>query len=124
MAKNRKFANGRQLSLVCADPAVPVSGDPVRFGEIGAVALTDERTDGTTTVDFGPAVYRLNVHDNLAGGVLVGQKIYYEDTAHGSPATKLGNQVTGAEGFFGYAMQALGNGVTGVIDVLLTRRAL
>lgn len=124
MAKNRKYANGRQLAVVCNDPAIPASGDPVRFGEIGGVALNNEDAAGLTVVDFGPAVYNMTVHDNLAGGILVGQKIYYEDTAHGSPLTKLGNQVTGAEGFFGYAMEALGNGVTGVIAVLLSRRAL
>ena len=116
-----------QLTLACSDPAVPAAGDAVRLGEIGGVALTNEDAAGNTVVDFGPAVYTLNVHDNLSGGILVGQKIYYEDTAHGSPAsqvTHLGNRVTGAEAFFGYALTALGDGVTGAVTVFITRRAL
>ena len=70
-----------------------------------AFSLPD--TAGKTVVDFGPAIYTLNLHDNLTGGILVGQKIYYEDTAHGSLGsqfTHLGNRATGAEAFFGVAL--------------------
>lgn len=124
MAKNRKFANGRQLSVVCNDPAVPASGDPVRWGEIVGVALNNETADGLTVVDFGPAVYSLIVFDEATGGVLVGQKIYYDDTAGGAPATKLTNLVTTAEAFAGYAMTAIGNGLSALVDVMITRRGL
>jgi predicted RecA/RadA family phage recombinase len=50
MAKNRKYARGNQLSLVCTQPATPASGDPVLVGQLPTVALTAEQADGTTTV--------------------------------------------------------------------------
>lgn len=114
-----------QLTVACSDPAIPAAGDVIRFGEIGGVALINEDA-GKTVVDFGPAVYTLNVHDNLAGGILVGQRIYYEDTAHGAlgSLTHLGNRATGAEAFLGYALTPLGDGLTGPVDVFISRRAL
>jgi predicted RecA/RadA family phage recombinase len=124
MARNRKFANGRQLAVVCNDPATPASGDPVRWGKIGGVALIAENADGETVVDFGPAVYTLPIFDEATGGVLVGGEVWYDDTGAGSPSTKLTNLTTGAEAFFGYSMTALGNGVTGNADILVSRRGL
>lgn len=126
MGRTRKytFKGPTQLSVACTDPATPAAGDPCRLGPIAGVALTTEDAAGLATVDFGDSVHTLSVHDNATGGVLVGQIIYYEDTAHGSPVTKLGNLVTGAEAMLGYALTALGNGVTGNVDVLVTGRRL
>jgi len=127
MAKTRKYKFGApvQLAVAVTDPTTPAAGDPVRFGTMAGVALTaKDSVTGLTTVDFGESVHTLQVFDELTGGVLAGQAIYYDDTAAGSPTTKLTNQVTGAEAFLGIAITTLGNGATGAVDVLVGRRAL
>lgn len=124
MAGNEKLHQGRYLSVACSDPATPATGDPVRIGKIGGVAMTTEDAAGNATIDIGPAVYSLSVFDEATGGVTLFQEIWYDDTGAGSPSTKLSNLTTGAEAFFGYALSTLGNGVTGLVDVLVTRRGL
>ncbi len=122
MATNRKQKPGYQLSVVCSNPATPSSGDPVRFGELTGVALTDEsdagNATGYTTVDFGPAVWELTVDDNESGGIAVGDPIYYHDTPTGSPTTNLNNSSTGMDAFFGVALEAVSSNATTAIDVL------
>jgi predicted RecA/RadA family phage recombinase len=117
MAKNKVFANGRQLSLVCSDPATPSSGDPVVVGQIPGVALTDERADGTTTVDM-EGVFDLSVKGqewngtalaNIAVGA--GDKLYY--TAGRTPVLDRDNRGV----YFGYALEAVAAGATTTIRV-------
>lgn len=47
MASNLKYHDARILTGIAAtDPATPTSGDPVVFGQIPGVALTDEGAGG------------------------------------------------------------------------------
>jgi predicted RecA/RadA family phage recombinase len=118
MAKNRKFANGRKLSVICSHPTTPVSGDPVRVGKLAGVALIDEEADGTTTVDF-EGVYEINVDDDAATGIAPGDTLYYQDAATGSPATNVNNNATTPEAIFGTALGTLSANATGKINVRL-----
>lgn len=122
MATNRKQKDGLHLSVVVSDPAAPDSGDPVRFGSFTGVALTDEGDGGNdstkTSVDFSPSVWDVSVDDNEGTGVAVGDAIYYHDTATGTPATNLNNTATGANAFFGTALETVGANATTTIEVL------
>lgn len=116
MAINKRFERGDQLSLVVTDPASPVSGDPVRFGEIVGVATTDERSDGTTSVDFA-GVYALSVKGVDGGGnsaVALGDRIYYVD----ADTPKLSKKAAGR--FVGFALQTVNAGATATIQVRLS----
>jgi hypothetical protein len=116
MAKIRKFANGRQLSLPVTSGVV--SGDPVNPGGLlTGVALTDRDSAGNATVDFG-GVYTLSCkgETNAAAGsaIAVGDALYF--TAGHTP--KIDKYTTGT--FFGYALSTLGSGSTGNVDVLVS----
>lgn len=120
MATNMTFADGDQLSVICSAPATPGSGDPVLFGQRPGVALTDERSDGTTTVKFS-GVFLLEVEGaNNAGNVAVaaGDILYYDAAA----TVKINKDNTNGVRF-GYAGDgsASGNlvasGATGTIPV-------
>jgi predicted RecA/RadA family phage recombinase len=113
MAKNMVHRDAKQLSVVCTHPATPASGDPVRFGERCGVALTDERTGGDTSVQFGGS-FNLSVKGVDAGGnsaVALGDKLYYVD----ADTPKLSKKVAGH--FFGYAAAAITSGATATIQV-------
>lgn len=121
MATNEIY-DGGPLSVVCSNPAAPAAGDPVRYGQLTGVALTDEagggNATGYTTVDFGMKVWDLYVFDEATTGVAVGDPIFYDDTAGGDPATHLTNVATGMEGYFGVALEAVGANATTKINVL------
>lgn len=123
MATNRRKANGRKLSVVASNPTTPVSGDPIRVGQLGGIATTDERADGTVSADFG-GVYDVNVDDDAGTGIAPGDKLYYQDATTGSPATHVNNNATTPEAFFGYALETLAANATGVIEVLIDRGAV
>jgi predicted RecA/RadA family phage recombinase len=115
MAKNQVFANGTKLSMVCTDPAIPKSGDPVLIGQIPAVATTDERADGTTSIDT-QGVWNLSVKGVDGSGnsaVAAGDIIYY--VAADTP--KLSKKATGVR--YGYATAAITSGSTATIPVKL-----
>lgn len=115
MAKNKVFDEGDQISVVCTDPATPVSGDPVLCGQIAGVALTNERTDGTTSVDT-EGVYRLSVKGVNGSGnsaVAAGDDIYYVT----GDTPKLSKKATGVH--FGRALEAVTSGSTATIRVKL-----
>jgi predicted RecA/RadA family phage recombinase len=115
MAKNQVFDEGEQLSLVCTDPATPKSGDPVLVGQIPGVALTDERADGTTTVDT-EGVFKLSVKGVDGSGnkaIAAGDIIFY--VAADTP--KLSVKATGVR--YGYALEAVTSGSTATIRVKL-----
>lgn len=111
MAKNRVYENGQYQSLVCTTPTVPVSGAPVLITDMPGVAVTDERADGTTSVDLGPAVYTLSVTANN-GAIAVGAKLY----GHAASPVTIDNTVTAGIPF-GYALQAVTGGQTASINV-------
>jgi len=117
MAKNMVFADGTKLSVVCSLPATPKSGDPVLIGQIPAVAVTDERTDGTTSVDT-EGVWLLAVEGKDAANaniaVAAGDILYY-DTAN---TVKLNKDGTNGVRF-GYALAAVTSGATATIRVKL-----
>ena len=114
MATNEVFEYGNQLSVVCSHPTTPASGDPVIVGQIPGVALTDERTDGTTTVKFN-GVYDLTVAGVNGSGnsaVAVGDILYY--VSADAPAV-LSKKTTGVR--FGYALETVDSGGSAVIQV-------
>ncbi len=113
MAKNISYSPGWKLSVVCTNPAVPASGGAVRVGILTGLALTNERADGTTSVEFGPFIARLSVKDELGGGIAVGAALFYKDDA-----AFLTNDPTGTNQYFGIALATVGNGLTAIIDVL------
>ena len=124
MADNLIFEDPRVLSVVCSNPATPASGDPVRYGYLCGVAVTDESAGGNpsgyTSVDFGHAVYDLSVkavNDDGNSGVAVGDAIFYVD----ADTPKLSKKQTGY--FFGFAMETITSGSTDTIRVLRTPTA-
>lgn len=122
MAQNRIKKDGYRDSVVCSSPTTPASGDPIRYGDLTGVALTDESADGNasgyTSVDFGPSVWNVYVDDDAATGIAVGDPIYYHDTATGSPATHLNNNATSYDAFFGVAQETVSTNGTAQIKVL------
>lgn len=115
MAKNIVLDPGEQFSATCTDPATPASGDPVLVGQIPGVALTDERTDGTTTITTrGIADVSVKAIDGVGNSaVAAGDLVYYvvADTP------KLSKKNTGVR--FGYALEAVTAGSTATIRVKL-----
>lgn len=118
MATNIVFDPGNQLSVVCTDPTTPASGDPVRYGNLCGVALTDEsdagNATGYTSVHFGPFVADLSVKgvdDSGNSAVAVGDAIFYVD----ADTPKLSKKQSGY--FFGFALETVGSGSTDTILV-------
>lgn len=117
MAGNKVYETGVRLSAVCTDPAVPASGDPVLIGQIPAVALTAERTDGTTSVQTD-GVFDLSVKGVTTAAansaVAVGDLIYYVP----GNTPKLSKAVGDAGAVrFGYALKVVASGATTTIHV-------
>lgn len=118
MATNVKYDPGNILSVVCTNPTTPASGDPVRYGYLCGLALTDEsdggNASGYTSVHFGPFVADLSVKavdDNGNSAVAVGDCIFYVD----ADTPKLSKKQSGY--FFGFAMETIGSGSTDTILV-------
>lgn len=116
MATNLKYDGVSGLRVQCSHPASPSSGDPVRYGEMTGVALTDEDGDGYTVVDFAPGkVWDLSVKGVDGSGnsaVAVGDKLYYVD----ADTPVLSKKDTGR--FFGFANEAVASGATSTIEVI------
>lgn len=120
MATNIVFDPGYNISVVVSNPATPSSNDPIRYGSITGIAITDEGADGNiateTSVNFGPFIADFNVDDNEDSGISIGDPIYYADTPTGSPSTNLNNTPSGT--FFGIALEAVGTSATTEIQVM------
>ena len=119
MAKNIVRDDAETFSAVCSDPAVPVSGDPVIVGMIPGVALTNERTDGTTTIQRdGTATLSVKgvTTAAAASAVAAGDILYY--VAANTPKVSKAVGDAGAVRY-GYALAAVGSGLTATIEVLL-----
>jgi hypothetical protein len=119
MAKNLIYKPGYELSVVCDSPTTPASGDPVRYGNLTGLALTDKGEGGNptteTTVDFGPFIADLSVKAVDADGdsaVAVGDGIWYVD----ADTPKLSKKASGY--FFGFALEAITSGATDTINVM------
>jgi len=107
---------GDFLAVPCTSPVVPASGDPVRFGDMTGVAVTNEGDGNSiaanTTVRFAGGVYSLSVTDVATGGIAVGATLFLHD---GSPPTI--DNVSASGYFFGFALEAIGTGETATIRV-------
>jgi hypothetical protein len=119
MATNIIFEPGYKLAVVCSNPASPVSGDPVRYGKLTGLALVDEGEGNNlsteTSVDFGPFVAEITVDDNEGGGIAVGDALYYHDTGTGTGSVHINNSSSGADAFWGIALEAVtGNATTAI----------
>jgi predicted RecA/RadA family phage recombinase len=115
MAKNKVYDEGEQLSLVATDPATPATGDPVLVGQLPGVSMTNERADGTTSVDT-EGVYRLSVKGVSGAGnaaIAPGDILYYVT----GDTPKLSAKATGVR--YGYALDAVTGGATTTIRVKL-----
>ncbi|RJP53619.1 MAG: DUF2190 family protein [Anaerolineaceae bacterium] len=114
MAKNIVHKPGLELDLVCSDPTTPASGDPVRCGNVTGLALTDERSDGKTTVDIGGFVADLSVKAVDGSGnsaVALYDPLWYVD----ADTPKLSKKATGY--FYGFALETIASGETDTINV-------
>ena len=115
MATNQIFDEGDDLSVACTDPATPAAGDPVRFGQLGGVAQTAERSDGNTSVSF-EGVFKLSVKGVNGSGntaIAAGDTIFYVD----ADTPKLSAKATGVK--YGTALDAVASGATTTIRVRL-----
>lgn len=117
MAKNMKRENNWRVNVVVSYPASPVSGDPVRFGPLTGVALTDEGGGGNaateTSVDFGPRSWLVSVKgidDAGNSAVADGDPIYFVDES-----VPLSKKASGY--FFGIARGTVSSGATTAITV-------
>lgn len=111
MATNRVFAQGNiTLKQQATLPATVASGGPCVIGQLPGVALTASDTNGLATVQKD-GVFSLSVKDTVGGGIAVGAIIYFDNTT----TPKLNNTNTGVR--FGYAMAAVGVGLTATIEV-------
>lgn len=113
MATNLVYEHGDALAVACTDPATPASGDPVLFGQLPGVALTDEDTDGLTSVRFrGVANLSVRGYTGAAGAAIAaGDVVYYK--AGATPVLDV--DTSGVR--FGIAMQAVASGATATIQV-------
>lgn len=118
MATNIIKQPGWSLAVACSDPTTPATGDPVRFGEMTGIALTDEGEGGNiateTTVYFGPCVVDVSVKGVDGSGnsaVAVGDMIFYVD----ADTPKLSKKASGY--FFGFALETITSGSTDTINV-------
>ena len=123
MATNLVQEPGYQLSVVVTNPAAPNSGDPVRFGSLTGMAITDEGDGGNaateTTVNFGPFVANFTVDDTSGSGIAVGAAIFYDDTGTGTGSVNLNDDSANGY-FFGFALEAVANNATTEIEVYHT----
>src|SRR5690606_25713924 len=111
MAVNEVYHDAEFLSVVCTKPDSPDAGAPVRVGNMTRVALTAERTDGYTSVDFGTRVWDLSVTDTGGGGIAIGDTLFID-----ANCTLIDDTSSGY--FFGFALETIGAGLTDTIKVL------
>lgn len=112
MAKNIKYEPGWRKDYVCTKPDKPVSGDPVRIGNMTGIALTDEDAAGKTTVNTGPFVAEFSVKDKGNTGIAVGAPLWYHDDA-----TPVLDNVSAGGYYYGIALAAIATGQTATIKV-------
>lgn len=104
--------------VALTNPLAPTVGVPGRLGAtLTGVCIVEEgeggNVAGQATVDFGFGVWDMSVADTGGGGIAIGDPIYFHD---GAPPTL--NDVAAGGVFFGYALEAIGAGLTATIRVL------
>lgn len=118
MALNRVFMQGEhtlELAVTNAPNDPAASGDPVLFGEIPGVALTDA---GDTIANSGEAtvqrdgVFDIAVtgNDGTAAAITAGDILYYNATEDRLDSNSAGTR-------FGYALADVASGATTTIRV-------
>lgn len=118
MATNEIY-NELILSLAASHPTSPSSGNPCRVGKATGVALTDEDSDGNTTIDFKMKVWDLSVkaeNDSGNSAVSLFDALYYVDADVDDGTGTLSKKDSGY--FFGYALEAISSGETDTIRVM------
>lgn len=113
MAKNIIYNRGDRLAVACTDPATPVSGDPVVYGQLPGIALTSEAGTGLTSVQFcGVATFPVKGVDGGGNAAVAeGDALFY--VAADTP--KLSKKNTGVR--YGVAMGTVTGGATSTINV-------
>jgi hypothetical protein len=118
MATNRLY-EGYRIPVTVTHPTSPVSGGPVRCGDLTGVAIVDEGDGGNTStqtsVDFGPGVWTMTVTGvNSAGGSAIAlyDPLYYVDATYPALSKDVGGKL------FGYALSTMASGVSGRLPVL------
>lgn len=112
MATNIVYKPGYKMRVAATNPAVPVSGSAVRYGQLTGMALTDEDAALLCSVDFGPFIARIPVFDRNTTGVNIGDPIFYEDDFGG-----LSNDAVNGY-FYGMALAAVASNATTTIAVM------
>ncbi|KAA3645329.1 MAG: DUF2190 family protein [Chloroflexi bacterium] len=118
MTKNRIYEHADNLKVAVTQPATPSSGDPVLYGQRPGVALTDEGTDGETSVRFkGAFELEAEAVDGVGNSAIAEGDILYYDSA---AAIKINKDDTNGVRY-GYAGPggALVAGASGNITVIL-----
>jgi hypothetical protein len=117
MGTNEVFNRALRLQVVCTDPASPVSGDPVRYGQRPGVAEVTKLTDGSnlTSVQFdGEHNFSVKGVDQVGNSAVAeGDILYYVD----ADTPKLSKKNTGVR--FGYAAGAVNSAATTTIPVII-----
>ena len=111
MAVNVDEEPGYRRDVAVTYPNSPESGDVCLYGKLAGIALTDERTDGGTTVDFGPYVVSLSVVAN-DGAVAKGDPLFASEAS----SVVVSNDSSGV--FFGYADEIVTSAATSTIRVI------
>lgn len=115
MATNITYKPGYERSVVVADPAAPVSGVPIRIGNMTGIALTDIAEGGNdathTSVDFGPFSALFPVIDEVGGGIALYADLFYDNALDGLTNDPAGNY------YYGFSLGTVGVGLTATIEV-------
>lgn len=116
MATNMINARGENLLVTATEPATPSSGDPVLLGQLPAVALVDEDSDGNTSVQtVGVFDLEAEAVDNVGNNAIAAGDILYYDSAASIKINK--DSTNGVR--YGYALEAIGAGSSDTIKVKL-----
>lgn len=114
MATNIVQEHGDDLYVAVTAPGTPASGDPVLVGQMPGVALTDEQADGKTSVKTnGTAKLLAKGETTTDAAISAGDIVYYDSAATPHKINK--DSTNGVR--FGYALEAVGSGVTKTILV-------
>lgn len=110
MATNNVHMWHESLRVQCTAPTTPASGDPVLFGQIPGVALTDEDADGYTTIALdGDWNLPVKGETTTNAAIAAGDILFYDGGVINKDST---NGVR-----YGYALAPVSSGATTTIPV-------
>ena len=112
MSTNIVYEPGYKIAVACTYPAAPVTNNPVRYAYRTGIAETSEDSvTGLTSVNFGAFDAEFSVAETAGTGITAGDVIWFHDAAASLNNTSAGGY------FYGYAMAAIGAGLTATIRV-------